>query len=148
MKKQAYTMIAMIVLVGSMAVAAKAQESGRAQLIANIPFQFAVGDRTLPAGEYRVLSVNAASANVLLKIESRDGQASALVRMMAVTGKARNSAELIFHRYGNQYYFAQAWIDGDASGLQAPKARGERAVEHELAGVKISTESVAVTARR
>ena len=70
MKRQAYTMIAMIVLVGSMAVAAKTQTNGRTQLIANIPFQFSVGDKTLPAGEYTVLSVNADSSNVALKIQS------------------------------------------------------------------------------
>ena len=52
MKKQAYTMIAMIVLVGSMAVAAQAQTSGRTRMIANIPFEFSVGNQTLPAGEY------------------------------------------------------------------------------------------------
>ena len=148
MKKHVYTMIAMIVLVGSMAVAAKAQTSGRTQLIANIPFQFSVGDKTLPAGEYTVLSVNADSSNVALKIQSQDGKTSAMVRMMTVTGKAQESAKLIFHRYGNQYFFAEAWVDGDSSGLQAQKPRAERAIERELAGVKMATESVAATARR
>ena len=148
MKRQAYTMIAMIVLVGSMAVAAKTQTNGRTQLIANIPFQFSVGDKTLPAGEYTVLSVNADSSNVALKIQSQDGKTSAMVRMMTVTGKAQESAKLIFHRCGNQYFFAEAWVDGDSSGLQAQKPRAERAIERELAGIKMATESVAATARR
>ena len=148
MKKQAYTMIAMIVLVGSMAVAAKAQTSGHTQLIANIPFQFSVGDKPLPAGEYKVLSVNADSANVVLNIQSRDGKTGAMVRMMTVIGKVQESAKLTFHRYGNQYFFAEAWVDGDNSGLQAPKSRTERATERELAGIKMATESVAATARR
>jgi hypothetical protein len=148
MKRQAYTMIAMIVLVGSMAVAAKAQTNGRSQLIANIPFQFSVGDKTLPAGEYTVLSVNADSSNVTLKIQSQDGKSSAMVGMMTVTGKAQASAKLIFHRYGNQYFFAEAWVDGDNSGLQARKTRSERANERELAGDKSATESIALTVRR
>jgi hypothetical protein len=148
MKKQAYTVIARIVLVGSMAVAARAQTSGHTQLIANIPFQFSVGNKTLPAGEYTVLAVDADSANVALKIQSQDGKMSAMVRMMTVTGKAQESAKLTFHRYGDQYFFAEAWVDGDTSGLQAQKPRAERAITRELAGAKIATESVALTVRR
>jgi hypothetical protein len=58
MKKQAYTMIAMIVLVGALAVAAQAQTNGRIALIANIPFQFSIGSKSLPAGEYTVQSIS------------------------------------------------------------------------------------------
>ena len=92
MKRQAYTMIAMIVLVGSMAVAAQAQTSGRTQLIANIPFEFNVGNKTLPAGEYTVRQVNPASDVAAVQIKSADGENSAIVHMMTVAGKAQESA--------------------------------------------------------
>jgi hypothetical protein len=148
MKKQAYTLIAMIVLAGSMAVAAKAQTSGRTQLIANIPFQFNVGNKNLPAGEYTVLSMNADSSIVVLKIQSRDGKASAMLQTSTVEGKAQDSARLVFHRYGNRYYFAQAWTGGGGSGFEAQKSRAERATTREIAGIKMASESVALTARR
>ena len=141
-------MIAMIVLVGSLAVSAKAQTNGRTRLIANIPFEFTVGDKTLPAGEYDVLAVNADSSNVVLKIQSRDGKGGVMVRTMTVMGSAQDSAKLIFDHYGNQYFFAQAWLDGETSGLQAQKPRAERAIERELAGIKIAHESVALRASR
>ncbi len=147
MKKQAYTMIAMIVLVGSMAVAAQAQTSGRTQLSANIPFQFSVGNKTLPAGKYLLQSVGAESANVVVKIMSRDGKASAMLQMAGVEGKREESAKLTFRRYGNKYFFAEAWVDGESSGLQAPKSRSERTVERELAGIKPKTETVALRVR-
>jgi len=148
MKKQAYTMIAMVVLVGSMAVAAQAQTNGRTQLIANIPFEFNVGNKTMPAGEYTVLQVNPASDHAVLQLRSRDGRASAMVQMESVMGKAEASAKLIFNRYGNKYFFAQAWVDGENSGLQASRSRAERATGRELAGIKMATESVALTRRR
>jgi hypothetical protein len=148
MKKQAYTMIAVIVLVGSMAVAANSQTSGRTQLIANIPFQFSVGNKTLPAGEYTVLSVNADSSNVVLKIQSQDGKTSAMLQMGSVEGKAEDRAKLVFHRYGNRYYFAQAWTGEGGSRLEAQKSRAERALERKLAGIKMATESAALSARR
>lgn len=147
MKRQAYTLIAMIVLVGSMAVAAKAQTSGRTQLIANIPFQFNVGNKTLPAGEYTVTQVNPASDHAVLQLRSKDGSAGAMVQMGSVIGKAQESAKLIFNRYGNHYFFAQAWVDGDNTGLQAPKAQAERVAERELAGIKAKTEVVALRNR-
>jgi hypothetical protein len=147
MKKQAYTMITMIVLVGSMAVAARAQTGGRTQLIANIPFEFSVGTKTLPAGEYTVRQLNPASDHAVLQLRSRDGSASAMVQMGSVIGKAQESAKLIFRRHGNQYFFAQAWVDGENSGLQAPKSPAERAAERELAGIKAKTEVVALGIR-
>jgi hypothetical protein len=147
MKKQAYTMIATIVLVGSMAVAAQAQTSGYTKLIANIPFQFNVGNKTLPAGEYTVAQVNPASDHAVLQLRSKDGRAGARVQMGSVIGKAKESAKLIFNRYGNQYFFAQAWVDGDNTGLQAPKSRAERNTDRELAGMKPTSEAVALKAR-
>jgi len=146
MKKQAYTMIALLVLVGSMAVAAQAQTVGRTQLIANIPFQFNVGTKTLPAGEYSVRQVNPDSGGALL-LSSKDGNASAMIQVGSVIGKAQESAKLTFHRYGNKYFFAQAWIDGDNTGMQAPKSKAERAAESELAGLQSKTETVALRAR-
>jgi hypothetical protein len=146
MKKQAYTVFAMIVLVGSMAVAAQAQTSGRTQLIANIPFEFNVGNKTMPAGEYTASQVNPASDHAVLQLRSRNGS-SAMVQMGSVIGKAQEGAKLIFNRYGNQYFFAQAWVDGDNTGLQAPKSRAERATKREMAGIKPKTEAVALRNR-
>src|SRR5947207_444662 len=97
MKKQAYTMIAMIVLVGSMAMAAKAQ-TGRIQLIANIPFEFSIGNKSLPAGEYTVRSISDDSRNVVLRIQSLDGKNSAILLAGTVEGKAQERAKLVFHR--------------------------------------------------
>ena len=147
MKKQAYTMIAMFVLVGSMAVAAKAQTGGRTQLVANIPFQFNIGNKTLPAGKYAVRAASGGTSIVVLTIQSHDGKASASLMMSTVEGKAQQGAKLIFNRYGNQYFFAEAWVDGDANGLQAPKSRAERAAESEMAGMKAKAETVALRVR-
>ncbi len=147
MKNQAYTVIAMFVLVASMAVAAQAQTSGRTQLTANIPFNFSVGNQTLPAGEYTVAQINPASDHVVLQLRSRDGN-SAMVQMTSVIGKAQESAKLIFHRYGDKYFFAQAWVDGENSGLQALRPRAERAAEREMAALKAASETVLLTASR
>ena len=147
MKRQAYTMIALIVLVGSMAIAAKAQIGGRTQFVANIPFQFSVGNSTLPAGEYVISKVNPTVDPGVLAFRSIDGSCHALIQMNSAQGKAQESAKLIFHRYGNKYLFAQAWIDGDNTGMQAPTSKAEHAAESKIAGLQPKTETVALRAR-
>jgi hypothetical protein len=129
MKKQAYIVIAMIVLVGSMVVAAQAQTSGRTQLIANIPFEFSAGAKTLPAGKYTIACVNPTSDQKVLQIRSLDGRNSAVLQMHSVNGKTQEGAKLVFHRYGDRYFLAQAWTPADNIGMEAPKSRAERAAE-------------------
>ena len=146
MKKTAYTMMALLILAGSMAVAAHAQNNGR-RLVATIPFQFNVGDKTLPAGEYTVAQINPSSDRAVLQLRSKDGRSAAMIQMNNVIGRAQEQAKLVFNRYGNQHYFAAAWIDGDATGLQAQKSRAERATQREIAALKVSREMVEVAAR-
>ena len=148
MKKQIYTTLALVVLIGSMVVATQAQSNGRTSMMANIPFQFSVGDKVLPAGEYTVVQINPASDRAVLRLRNRDGSASALVQMNLTIAKATENAKLVFNCYGNRYFFAQAWIDGDRDGLQASKPRAERAIKRELAGIKPRAQSVALTAAR
>lgn len=147
MKRQTYTVIAMIVLVGSMAVAAQAQNNGRLRLTADIPFEFNVGDQTMPAGKYTVSQINPASDRVALQLRNQSGRASVILQMNAVIGRAPESAKLIFNRYGNRYFLAQAWVDGENTGLQAPTSRVERVVRRELAGIKATAETVALKGR-
>jgi hypothetical protein len=146
MKKQAYMMIALLVLVGSMAVAAQAQTSGsRTQLIASIPFEFSVAGKTLPAGDYTVKQINPSSDHAVLQLRDKNGN-SAMVQMNNVIGTARESARLVFNCYGSQHYFSQAWTSADANGLEAARGRAERQA-NEIAGMKVKSESVALRVR-
>ena len=147
MKKTAYTMIVLLVLVGSMAVAAQAQTSAARRLIASVPFAFNVGDKTMPAGEYIITQVNPASDHAVLQLRSKDGKTSTMIQMNSAIGKAQDTARLLFHRYDNEYFFAEAWIDGERDGLQAPKSRAERAVQRKLPGIKAKSETVALRAQ-
>src|SRR5437660_3095128 len=110
MKKQLYTMIAMMILAGFVAMSsAKAQTSASRHLIATIPFEFSVGDKAMPAGDYTVRQINPASDRAVLQLRRKDGSASAMVQTTSILGKTQESAKLVFHRYGDRYFFAQAW---------------------------------------
>jgi hypothetical protein len=147
MKKTAYTMIALLVLVGSVAVAAQAQTSGRAQMRVSIPFQFHVGDATLPAGDYTLRQMNSNSDAATLQISGKNGVANSIINMIGASGDNQATTKLVFRRYSNQYYFAEVWIDGEKDGLQAPKSKTERATQKELAALNVKMETVALNLR-
>jgi hypothetical protein len=140
-------MIALLVLVGSMALATQAQSVSHAQMRVSIPFQFKVGNATLPAGEYLVRQINSDSGAATLQISRRDGGANALINMSGAIGDGRAMTRLGFRRYGNQYYFGEVWVEGAQDGLQAPKSKAERATQKELAALNIKMETVALSAR-
>lgn len=127
---------------------AKAQSSGGTILEVDIPFAFSVGDKTLPAGEYRVRCVNTASDMKILQLRNKAGRASVLVHTSSVIGKTQENATLVFNRYGDRYFFAQAWLVGDNIGMQARKSRSEKATASELASIRRATEMVALTSKR
>src|SRR5438128_7240698 len=80
MKKQAYMMIAMMVLFGCMAISARAQCLSGTQSSAKIPFQFSAGEKSLPAGEYTVECFN--SEHGVLMIHSADRKATGFILSM------------------------------------------------------------------
>src|SRR5215831_1802339 len=142
MKTTGYTMIALLVLVASMAVAAQAQTAHRAPVRVSIPFQFNVGNTTLPAGDYTMRTLDADSRAATLQISRKDGSMNVIVNMIGTMGQSPAMSKLTFHRYGNRYYFAGLWMDGEPEGLQAPKSKAERATQKELAAVNVPMETV------
>ena len=122
-----------ISLAGVFAVSAQAQTAGSQKVVANIPFAFSVGKTNLPAGRYTITVVNPASDRKALQIRSLNGRASAMILTTDVIGKTSDDAKLVFHRYGDRYFFAQAQMAGDSTSLAVIKSSAERA-EKVLAG--------------
>ena len=146
MRKGIYSILAAVVLICLAAVSsAKAQSTSRVVLRAEIPFEFTIGKVTLPAGDYTVR--NMSDSSDILQLRSADGH-SVLVQMNSIIGKADDNAKLVFNRYGNHYFFSQAWMPATQTGLEASKSRAERAIGRELAGLKPTVAEVALIARR
>ena len=147
MKKQVYTVITLIVLVGALTVAAHAQTSSRQELHASIPFAFQVGNVTLPAGVYAITQINPSAPGVVLRFRSSDSNSIALVQLDSTSGKAQKQ-QLVFHRYGDRYFLAQVWTGSVNSGLEASPSKAERALRKELASNRLATETVAMSRRQ
>ena len=126
-----FTMSALLLTLAlTTAVVANAQSTAN-KIVASVPFEFSVGYKALPAGEYTVRSI--ASANNGLLIQSSDGKTSAL-RLSEATRriKDRPRAHLVFHKYGERYFLAEVWNGIDNTGRQLLRSREESAIEDEL----------------
>src|SRR5215471_17528914 len=136
-----------LIQIGLLAVIAMVTAAGSAQgqvlgykIRANIPFDFIVGDKNLPAGEY--LIGRARQDSDVLVIRGVKGNANAFRSTSPVNTEAlKDEATLVFHRYGDQYFLSEVWPAGANAGRMLSESRGEReARERNLAG-NTATES-------
>ncbi len=102
----------------------------RAQIIgdldADIPFQFHAGNAKFPAGKYRIHVLEDADLTVM-EIASADGSASALFQVQeSDANSAPAKSELIFNKYGNQYFLAKLFDEGNPSGSEVVESRYEK----------------------
>ena len=130
MKKLAFTVFTLLSLIFSLsAISGYAQSKtliGRVE----IPFDFSIRDKTLPAGIYRVERI---FQDVIL-IRSEDGQEACVSLTMPVQAKKTpKTARLLFHRYDETYFLFQIWEPGSDDGRQVLKSRTERSVERDMA---------------
>ena len=107
---------------------------------ANVPFNFAAENKTLPAGQY-VLDSSAISGAVLIRSEDR--KISFVVPGSNLASESGGQeGKLVFHRYGNRYFLAEIWTRGGV-GSQLPQNTEEK----ELRAQKIRPESLVVSLR-
>ena len=136
MKRELLKGITMLALIVTLALAtavisANAQSANNNKVVANVPFEFSVGYKSMPAGEYSVQTIASASDGLL--IQSADGKISALRLSDAIqTSKDKPHARLVFHRYGDRYFLAEVWNGADNTGRQLRQSQEERAAAGEL----------------
>jgi hypothetical protein len=103
-----------------------------AQIIGNlevtIPFQFHAGDTKLPPGKYTIHTVDNTDLTIM-EISSEDGSTSALFDVHdAEANSTPAKSELIFNKYGNRYFLAKLFDEGNPSGSTVDKSRYEKKV--------------------
>ena len=100
----------------------------------DIPFDFAVSGKTLPAGDY-YLQRSTEGAQVVTQLRSRDKDNGVYLRQThPVQGnEIQADSKLVFNKYGNQYFLSQVWISGRSSGAELTRSTRERLLQHEMA---------------
>ncbi|MFY9529972.1 MAG: hypothetical protein WBC04_17880 [Candidatus Acidiferrales bacterium] len=134
MKKQAFALAFGLLLSIAVAGVCYAQQPA---LVGNVPFAFQVGNKTLPAGEYRIERAPTGDGCLQL-IRQQGGHPLMFVPTMPVDPKdGKSEPVLIFNHYGNSYFLSQIWT-GTGTGRQLFKSNRE--TELALNEVKTETE--------
>jgi hypothetical protein len=100
---------------------------------ADIPFQFSAGGSTLPSGKYFIRVLDNTELKVM-EIRSADGATSAFFDVEPTeANSAPANSELVFNKYGDRYFLADLFDEGDPSGSEVVKSRDEKAASREAA---------------
>ena len=116
---------AAILLVSVMPLAQAAKIDSLA-LMESIPFSFVVQGKALAAGDYTIDQDSASFTSIVRSTDAKSA-AIALVAYQEPAGP-RESARLVFHRYGDQYFLSEVWIPNRYHSTVSPTP-----IERELA---------------
>ena len=125
------TMFVMMVTVGLATAVISANAQSQRRLVTNVPFEFVIGDKALPAGEYV-----STSGSAVLVIQGSENKETALRLTNSITSRSNKSEpRLVFHRYGQTYFLAEVWSGGDEQGRQLLPSKQERQMKREISRI-------------
>jgi hypothetical protein len=127
-------------------VTVQAQETG-VTLRAKIPFDFTVRGKVLPAGTYEITEVSPEADALMISNVVHRRQHVLIDTAPADLKVAPKQSELVFKRFGDDYFLADVFDAYDPLGLSVPSSRQERTLERESAanGLAAPPETVAIT---
>lgn len=135
--------LSFLVSLAALPAAAKSVDGMRAQ----VPFDFHIGERLIPAGAYTVKSLTADEQ--VLRLIGTKGSAATTSNSGTEKGNGEGRARLVFHKYGDQYFLSAVW-GADSNGRTLSESRRERNLRKELRaarGAAADMEIVTVDAR-
>jgi hypothetical protein len=98
-------------------------------VVANVPFEFRVGNDTMPRAVYRISRATQGSSALMLRSDYKG--VVVLVRRGG-SSEARDNPKLVFHRIGDQYFLREVQLLG-GNALELPETRAEREALQQIA---------------
>ena len=136
----------LFIVVTAALLAIAGQTPAHAQLVdpivADIPFDFTVGDTTLPAGHYTVKRLKDSNPGVMEILGADDPQPLIFLVQSAQLSDGPEKTELIFDRIGDRYFLSRVFEEGDNLGVELPKSRSERSLKKEGAITQVHTVTI------
>jgi hypothetical protein len=86
------------------------QAHSQTQIRVNVPFDFAVGNHTLPAGQY---DVNPVADTSVWRINNHQGNLAVIMTNAASPSKVNHTCSLLFRKSGGEYSLVEFWLEGN-----------------------------------
>jgi hypothetical protein len=104
---------------------------------ANVPFDFTVGDKLLPAGTYTIKK----ASDQLIVITNHDKPIAMLSLVNQDSHRSPNGGKLMFHKYGNQYFLSEILCEWANMNLQVPQSKMEKKTALQEARLRARSET-------
>jgi hypothetical protein len=98
---------------------------------ANVPFDFTVANKLLPAGTYTVKR----ESTGLIEIRNHDKPIAVLTITNHDGNTSPNGGKLVFHKYGDQYFLSEILSDWATMNVSVPRSKAETNVRLQQAMV-------------
>ncbi len=120
--KSAKLMVALMITVVPMLASAQLKNSDK--IVAKVPFQFIVGNKPVPAGEWTVRAAADDDRTVMI----RNGDAK--LNLFSTTSRteasqAATAPALVFHKYGDRYFLSGMKMEGTRVMYRLPESKAE-----------------------
>ena len=103
-------LFAVMIVLGVALTMVPAHAQSRSRVLANIPFDFSVGDTTLKAGSYTVEQLQSG----ILAISSNDGtEYQFALTLQGDSGNYSQEPHLVFIRYGSEAFLKRVFLVGN-----------------------------------
>src|ERR1700745_2764124 len=104
MRRQCLRIVIAIIAVAVFGIGVKAQVLD--QIEVNIPYQFVVAGKTLPAGTYRVKRVGVTDTRLLI-LSNRETRATAIIHSTWVENSDADKNEVSFVQVGDEHFLSK-----------------------------------------
>ena len=140
MTKKIRNSLAGLILLFAVATSLCAGSSLHNEMTVTVPFEFAAGDRILPAGDY---TVQASPERGIVVLVGEGQRPLMLLTVRQESSSAPQRGKLVFRRYGASFFLGEVWNQDNATGQRlAPRAQ-----EKELARKKQAEQILVVQVR-
>ena len=144
MKKILSVTMAVCVFAVVIAVSTRAQEPG-ASVRAEIPFDFIVRGKTLPAGTYEIRRITDEPIGLIIRnVDHHRDQV--MFRTDPVYARNEpNHSLIVFHRYGETYFLSEVVTAGEQTARELTPSPAEKLMRREMQTASNKTEPQTVT---
>lgn len=111
---------------------------------ANIPFDFIVRGKTLPAGNYEIERITEAPSGLLLRNVNNKHEHIVFETEPIEGRKIPNHNVLVFNVYGGEYFLSEVMTAGEQTGRELAPSRTEKTLRREMAKNQVEPQTVTV----
>jgi hypothetical protein len=127
--RRAIALTGLVLLVTASSVFAQTDR----QTLVNIPFNFTVGEKALPAGKYLIRRNRKDSDTVWVIQNKESGEAAMLLTRRVQANENQEDAKFVFRKYDDLYFLSEFWVAGTNTGREIQVSDRERALAKALA---------------